>query len=128
MKDFFELEDMQRWAADDIAIDPSTICPSEAPDAAPLRRVWSLVLTIAVVDYLVAKPTSKRFREAKEWIFYGQPTAPNSFDNIARLLDFRADRLRRCIACRREEVWADPQKALEVIDAVRGTPAAPWLV
>lgn len=116
------------FSAERIAIDPETIDPQEDPHAAPLRKVWALVLTVAVVDYLVAKPRSKRFLEAKDWIFYGDARPANSFENVAHFLGFAPGRLRRAIACRREELWTDPQKVLEVIALVRNTPAAERLV
>lgn len=115
------------YSAERIAIDPDVVVANDDPQAAPLRKVWAMVLTVAVVDYLVAKPKSRRFLEAKDWIFYGQARAANSFDNVAHFLDFPPERLRRAIACRREEIWSEPEKVLEVLDIVRGTPAAGWL-
>jgi hypothetical protein len=112
-------EDFSGYSALDLRIDPSCVSPDLSSDAAPLRRVWAMVLTVAVVDYLVAKPTSKRFRNAKDWIFYGQSAVANSFDNVARFLDFEPGRLRGVIACRRSEAWADPAKALLVLAELR---------
>jgi hypothetical protein len=82
-----DTDDYSGYSALDICIDPSTVSAGLSSDAAPLRRVWAMVLTVAVVDYLVAKPTSKRFKNAKDWIFYGQAAAANSFDNVSRFLD-----------------------------------------
>lgn len=113
-------DDFTDYSATDLCIDPSSIgCGYLGEDAAPLRRLWVMVLTVAVVDYLVAKPSSKRFLSAKEWIFYNGAWLANSFDNVALLLEFDPQRLRNAIACRRSEVWADSGPPLKVLAALR---------
>ena len=116
----------EEYSAESLRIDPSSINePAELDELVPLRRVWALVLTVAVVDYLVAKPSSKRFADAKDWIFYGEVEAVNSFDNIARFLAFDPVRLRNAIACRRSEAWADPQKPITLLAQIRAAGGEP---
>jgi hypothetical protein len=117
-------DELDLFSAQRLCIDPAEIAVSGSDEMRPLRKVWALVLTVAVVDYLVAKPTSKKFREAKDWIFYGQAAAANSFDNVAHFLDFDPERLRTAIACRRTEVWADPQKAITILADLRAAGTA----
>jgi hypothetical protein len=68
------------------------------------RVLWGLVLASAIVEYLVCPPSSRRFREAKQWIFYNDAARPNSFDNIALFLNEDPGRLRQMIARRRDDL------------------------
>lgn len=120
--------DFSGYSAVDLRIDPAGISPDLSGDAVPLRRMWAMVLTVAVVDYLVAKPSSKRFRSAKDWIFYDGRALANSFDNVALVLDFDPQRLRNAIACRRSEVWADSRQPLKVLAELRELAGGPLSV
>ena len=107
-------DDFTGYSALDLCIDPSSISQDLGADALPLREMWTMVLVIAVVDYVAAKPTSRRFRSAKEWIFYGRDAA-NSFENVASILKFEPGRLRAGIAKLRGDALARPQETLTLL-------------
>lgn len=91
------------------------VMPSDDP--ANLRPVWSRVLVMSMSDYWLAPPSSVRFNEALEWLFYSNPTSANSFENVCLLLKLRKSptEVRAFIAARCSEIRENPSRAEELI-------------
>jgi hypothetical protein len=90
-----------------LKLDATQTVDPEDPQMRGYRVLWGLVLASAIVEYLVCPPSSRRFRQAKSWIFYGEASLANSFDNIALFLNEDPTRLRRMIVRRRDTLQSD---------------------
>lgn len=117
--DDVDSEVLELFSAERILIDPASVLDPDEPLMRPMRRLWGMSFLQAVLDYLSGSTNSRAFREAKAWIFYGDAHAANSFDNVARFLEFDPQRVRAALTGRRSELWTDPHQALAVITAVR---------
>lgn len=86
-------------------------------DPANLRPVWSRVLVMSMCDYWLAPPSSVRFNEALEWLFYSNPLAANNFENVCLLLKLQKTptEVRAFIAARCSEVRENPSRAEELV-------------
>jgi hypothetical protein len=115
--DGLEPEVLALFTAERVCVDQATVFDHGDPMFVPLRRLWGMSLLQAVLDYLMAPSSSRRFRAAKAWIFYGAAGAANGFDNVARFLGHDPMRMRRAIVVRRSELVADPQ-ALALIRSI----------
>lgn len=84
---------------------------SPTDDPANLRPVWCRVFALSLSDYWLAPTNSARFKDALEWIFHSDPTAPNSFDNVCLLLRLPPVRTRAMVAARCSQFRANPSLA-----------------
>lgn len=89
-------------------------------DMAQFRRGWCAVVGLALLDYLIANPASKKWRDARDWIFDSGTAYPNAFDNIVEFLDINPQRAKVAILRLHAKTATDPGARARVLSELAG--------
>lgn len=116
------MNDLARMADPEHALPAAAMFDGDAdadhhfdPDVAKCQAVWFRVLVETIVDYTLKRCTSQDFKDAQQWLFYGEPRTPNSFESVCGYVGIKAKCLRPMVASLRTACLKRPDRLENLI-------------